>query len=94
MCEIENFKGMFVVVQTKSGKVNDPFYYCRRNIDPPQHTGSPSRNRNSEFLLPNRRQVCLSANKIIAIVFWDALCRIHIDYVQKGRTTNGEYYAM
>ena len=34
----------------------------------------------------------LSANKVMATVFWDARGIIHIDYLQKGKTINGEYY--
>ena len=34
----------------------------------------------------------LSANMVMATVFWDARGIIHIDYLQKGRTINGEYY--
>ena len=34
----------------------------------------------------------LSVNKVMATVFWDARGVIHIDYLQKGRTINGEYY--
>ena len=33
-----------------------------------------------------------SAGKIIASVFWDACGIIFIDYFQKGKTINGEYY--
>lgn len=35
----------------------------------------------------------LSANKVMATVFWDARGIIHIDYLQKGKTINGVYYA-
>ena len=34
-----------------------------------------------------------SAGKVIASLFWDALVIIFIDYLQKGKTVNGEYYA-
>ena len=34
----------------------------------------------------------LSANKVMATVFWDTRGVIHINYLQKGRTINGEYY--
>ncbi|CAK1588256.1 unnamed protein product [Parnassius mnemosyne] len=42
---------------------------------------------------PKKAKVGLSANKVIATVFWDARGIIHIDYLQKGRTINGECYA-
>ena len=29
----------------------------------------------------------------MASVFWDAKCIVLIDYLQKGKTINGEYYA-
>ena len=35
----------------------------------------------------------MSANKVMATVFWDARGIIHIDYLQKGKAINGEYYA-
>ncbi|QQP51330.1 Mariner transposase [Caligus rogercresseyi] len=41
---------------------------------------------------PKKAKVGLSANKVMATVFWDARGVIHIDYLQKGRTMNGEYY--
>ena len=41
---------------------------------------------------PKKAKVGLSANKVMATVFWDARGVIHIDYLQKGRTINGEYY--
>ena len=36
--------------------------------------------------------MALSANEVMATVFWDARGVIHIDYLQKGRTINAEYY--
>ncbi|QQP52895.1 Putative mariner transposase [Caligus rogercresseyi] len=39
-----------------------------------------------------KAKVGLSANKVMATLFWDARGVIHIDYLQKGRTMNGEYY--
>lgn len=42
---------------------------------------------------PKKAKVSLSANKVMATVFWDARGIIHIDYLQKGKTINGEYYA-
>ena len=41
---------------------------------------------------PKNAKVGLSANKVMATVFWDARDVIHVDYLQKGRTINGEYY--
>ena len=41
---------------------------------------------------PRKAKVGLSANKVMATVFWDARSVIHIDYVQKGRAINGEHY--
>jgi len=42
---------------------------------------------------PNKAKTVPSAGKIMASVFWDACGIILIDYLQKGRTINGEYYA-
>lgn len=44
-------------------------------------------------LAPKKAKAVLSANKVMATVFWDARGVIHIDYLQKGKTINGEYYA-
>ena len=33
-----------------------------------------------------------SAGKVLATVFWDAQVILFIDYLEKGRTTNSEYY--
>jgi len=42
---------------------------------------------------PKKAKVGLSANKVMATVFWDACGVIHIDYLQKGKTITGEYYS-
>ena len=34
-----------------------------------------------------------SAGKVMALIFWDAQGIILIDYLQKGQTITGEYYA-
>ena len=34
-----------------------------------------------------------SARKVMASIFWDAKGIVFIDYLQKGKTINGEYYA-
>ena len=34
-----------------------------------------------------------SAGKVMASVFWDAKGIVFMDYLQKGKTINGEYYA-
>lgn len=34
-----------------------------------------------------------SARKVVASVFWDAKENVFIDYLQKGQTINGEYFA-
>ena len=41
---------------------------------------------------PKKAKVGLTANKVMVTVFWDARAVIHMDYLQKGRTINGEYY--
>ena len=42
---------------------------------------------------PKKAKVTISANKVMATVFWDARGIIHIDYLQKGKTINVEYYS-
>ena len=42
---------------------------------------------------PKKAKVVLSAEKVAASVFWDAKGIVFIDYLQKRRTINGEYYA-
>lgn len=42
---------------------------------------------------PKKAKLCLSANKVMATVFWDARGIIHIDYLEKGKTITGEYYS-
>ena len=34
----------------------------------------------------------MSADKVLASVFWDAHGILFIDYLEKGRTINSEYY--
>lgn len=41
---------------------------------------------------PKKAKAVLSANKVMATVFWDSRGIIHIDYLEKGQTINGEYY--
>ncbi|XP_025161796.1 histone-lysine N-methyltransferase SETMAR-like [Harpegnathos saltator] len=42
---------------------------------------------------PKKAKVGLSANKVMATVFWDARGIIHIDYLEKGKTITSEYYS-
>jgi histone-lysine N-methyltransferase SETMAR len=42
---------------------------------------------------PKKAKTVLSAGKVMALVFWDAKGILFIDYLQKGKTINGEYYA-
>ena len=42
---------------------------------------------------PKKAKTIPSAGKVMASVFWDARGIIFIDYLQKGKTINGEYYA-
>ena len=62
------------------------------------HQNTPETNQQSkQWVLPcesapKKAKVGLSGNKVMATVFWDARGVIHIDYLQKARTINGEYY--
>ena len=42
---------------------------------------------------PKKAKTVLSAGKVMATVFWDSQSMIYIDYLQKGRTVTGLYYA-
>lgn len=42
---------------------------------------------------PKKAKTVLSAGKVMATVFWDSQGIILIDYLQKGKTITGEYYA-
>ena len=63
------------------------------------HYHTPESNRQSAEWLkshesrPKRPKDQRSAEKVMASVFWDAHGIIFIDYLQKGRTITGEYYA-
>jgi [histone H3]-lysine36 N-dimethyltransferase SETMAR len=48
------------------------------------HKGSPP---------PKKAKTVLSAGKVMASVFWDSHGIILVDYLEKGKTINGEYYA-
>ena len=41
---------------------------------------------------PNKAKVVSYAGKVMAYVFWDAKGIVFINYLQKGKTINGEYY--
>jgi histone-lysine N-methyltransferase SETMAR len=42
---------------------------------------------------PKKAKSIASAGKVMASVFWDAKGILLIDYLEKGRTITGEYYA-
>ena len=42
---------------------------------------------------PKKTEVVSSAGKVMTSVFWDAKGIVFINYLQKGKTINGEYYA-
>ena len=62
------------------------------------HHNTPEiKQQSKQWVLPDesalkKAKVGLSANKVMASVFWDARSVIHMDDLQKGRTINGEYY--
>lgn len=43
---------------------------------------------------PKKAKTVLSAGKVMATVFWDAHGIILVDYLEKGKTITGPYYAM
>ena len=42
---------------------------------------------------PKKAKTVPSAGKVMATIFWDSHGIILIDYLQKGKTITGEYYA-
>lgn len=42
---------------------------------------------------PKKAKTTQSAGKVMATVFWDSKGIIYIDYLPKGQTITGEYYA-
>ena len=43
---------------------------------------------------PKKGNTVSAASKVMVITFWDAQGIILIDYLQKGQTITGEYYAI
>ena len=41
---------------------------------------------------PKRPKIQTSEGKVLASIFWDAQGIVFINYLEKGRTTNSEYY--
>ena len=63
-------------------------------MGPPLHTETKEQSKQwTEKGESAPKKAVPSADKIMASVFWDARGIIFIDYLQKGRTINGEYYA-
>ena len=61
------------------------------------HNNTETKQQSKQWVLPaesapKKAKVGLSANKVMATVFWNVRGVIHIDYLQKGRTINVEYY--
>ncbi|GBL87739.1 hypothetical protein AVEN_81350-1 [Araneus ventricosus] len=42
---------------------------------------------------PKKAKTLKSVSKVMATVFWDASGILYVDYLEKGQTINGEYYA-
>ena len=49
--------------------------------------------KHSTSLAPKKAKVVPSTEKVMASVFWDAKGIVFINYLQKSKTINGEYYA-
>ena len=49
--------------------------------------------KHSTSSAPKKAKVVSSAGKVMASVFWDTKGIVFIDYLQNGKTINGEYYA-
>ena len=51
-----------------------------------------SNQQSAEWKLSKATKAQTSVGKVLASVFWDALGILFIDYLEKGRTINSEYY--
>lgn len=80
----------------------DPDSFCARFVTVDEtwvhHFDPETKNQSKGWKRPSsppikRFKVSASAGKIMASVFWDAEGIIMIDYLSKGETINGEYYA-
>ena len=66
------------------------------NMDPSLHTweeGTVKKWIERRESAPKKAKTVPSAGKVMASVFWDARGIIFIDYLQKGKRINGDYYA-
>ena len=41
---------------------------------------------------PKRPETQQSASKVMGSIFWDAHCSLFIDYLEKGKTMNSDFY--
>lgn len=62
------------------------------------HYTPESKEQSKQWILPGesapkKAKTVPSAGKVMATVFWDSQGIIHTDYLQKGRTITGQYYA-
>ena len=76
----------------------NPVDFCRRFVTCDEtwiHQSTPETKQRLErgSAPPKKAKITLSANKVMASVFWDAKGILLIDYLQKGATIIGQYYA-
>ena len=73
------------------------FYYYRRNL---VHNNIPETKELSKQWTakdepaPEKAKVISSTSKVMATVFWDSYGVIFVDYLEKGKTINGELWAI
>lgn len=81
---------------------NNPNEFLRRFVTMDEtwihHSTPESREGSKQWVepggsAPKRPKTQYSAGKVMASVFWDAQGIIFVDYLQKGKTITGEYYA-
>ena len=71
--------------------------FCSRGQTWIHHNIPETKQHSKQWVSPGesvlkKAKVGLSANKVMATIFWDAHGIIHIDYLQKGWKNNCEYY--
>ena len=67
-------------------------------MDPLVHTRAETKDQSKQWTSPGERvpkkaKTVLSPGKGMPTIFWDSQSVIYIDYLEKGKTVTGPYYA-